>query len=320
VGAGSAGRRGTLAQRLRVRVIAAATWVVGRLPERPLLRAADLAGGIAYHLAGARRARARRNLARVAAWAATQDAGSPAVRAAAADPRALDELVKAAFRHHARYWIELSRASRVTPGYLRQRIVVESPDVLDAAFADPRAGVYIGLHFGVIEATGLWLAQFGGRPVIAPMETVADPELQRWFVGTRGALGIRLVGLREARRELTEALRRGTAVAIVGDRDLTGGGVPIELFGHPAPLPAGPALLVLETGAPAYAAAVRRVGLGRYRARVDRLAVPAEGGRRQRLEAFLATEARQFESFILDAPEQWWGAFYPIWPDLEEAA
>jgi len=26
--------------------------------------------------------------------------------------------------------------------------------------------------------------------------------------------------------------------------------------------------------------------------------------------------AATFETLIADAPEQWWGAFHPIWPDL----
>ena len=76
------------------------------------------------------------------------------------------------------------------------------------------------------------------------------PALQAWFVRTRGAAGIRIVGLREARRELLAALRDGTSVGLVGDRDLTGGGIPVALFGAPATLPLGPAMLAVESGAP----------------------------------------------------------------------
>ena len=36
------------------------------------------------------------------------------------------------------------------------------------------------------------------------METIDDAGLQAYFERTRGVAGIRLVGLREARRELTE--------------------------------------------------------------------------------------------------------------------
>jgi hypothetical protein len=40
------------------------------------------------------------------------------------------------------------------------------------------------------------------------------------------------------------------------------------------------------------------------------------GTRRERVTALTAAMARAFESMIADAPEQWWGAFHPIWPDL----
>jgi len=30
--------------------------------------------------------------------------------------------------------------------------------------------------------------------------------------------------------------------------------------------------------------------------------------------------AAAFERIVRDAPEQWWAVFFPIWPDLEEAA
>ena len=66
------------------------------------------------------------------------------------------------------------------------------------------------------------------------METIDDPGLQAYFERTRGVAGVRLVGLREARRALLEALRDGIPVGLVGDRDLTGGGIPIPLFGAPA--------------------------------------------------------------------------------------
>ena len=97
------------------------------------------------------------------------------------------------------------------------------------------------------------------------------------------------------------------------DRAVSGGGARVELFGAPARLPLGPAVLALESGAPAWAVAVRRTGLGTYATRVEPLAVPAGGSRRERLAAFLDAQARTFERLIADAPEQWWTLFFPIW-------
>jgi KDO2-lipid IV(A) lauroyltransferase len=151
------------------------------------------------------------------------------------------------------------------------------------------------------------------------METLDDQALQAWFVRTRGASGLRIVGLREARRALLAALRDGTSVGLVGDRDLTGGGVATPLFGAPAMLPLGPAMLAVEADAPIYAVGVRRAGVGRYRGRVLEVTIPAGGTRRDRVTAAMPAIADAFERIVEDAPDQWWAVFFPIWPDLEAA-
>ena len=46
-------------------------------------------------------------------------------------------------------------------------------------------------------------------------------------------------------------------------------------------------------------------------------AAPRFAPRRERVEATMARIAVAFERIIEDAPDQWWAAFFPIWPDLE---
>lgn len=303
---------------LRFRALLAASWLACRLPEGPLVRLAELGGDLWYRATPERAAQARRNLQRVTGDLAARGRGSPATRAAAVDPRALERLVRLAYRHAARYYLEVARAPGIRPTDVEERIVVDDADVADAAFGSGRPSIYVGLHFGAIELPGLLLATRAGAAV-APMESVDDPRLQDWFVRTRAAAGVRIVGLREARRELQTALRDGTSVGIVGDRDLTGGGMPTKLFGAPAQLPLGPAMLAVESGAPVYVVGARRSGVGRYRGRVEPVAVPAEGNRRERVTATMAGIAKGFEHIVEDAPEQWWAVFFPIWPDLEQA-
>jgi lauroyl/myristoyl acyltransferase len=85
-------------------------------------------------------------------------------------------------------------------------------------------------------------------------------------------------------------------------------------------LPLGPALLAVETGAPAYVAAVRRSSPGRYVGRLEAVEVAPDGSRRERATATTASIARAFERVVADAPEQWWAVFFPIWPDLAASA
>lgn len=301
---------------VRTRVLIAGSWLACRLPEGPLVKLADLAGEIWYRLAPGRAAQARRNLRRVCEALDARGQGAAAARAAAHDPRALERLVRGAFRHGARYYLEVARTPAIDAADLAERLSIETPDVVDEAFAGGRAVIFVGLHFGAIELPALFLAERVGGAV-APMETVDDPELQAWFVRTRGAAGVRIVGLREARRELLTALRDGTSVGLVGDRDLTGGGLPVPLFGAPANLPLGPAMLAVESGAPLYVTGVRRTGIARYRGRLERVHVPEVGSRRERVSTAMTGLAAAFERVVAAAPEQWWAVFFPIWPDLE---
>ncbi len=308
-------RRRRLAGALRTRLLIGASWLACHLPERPLVALAELAGDVWYRRTPARADQARRNLRRVAEWCAASGQGTPLARAAATDPKALELLVRRSYRHAARYYLEVARTPALTSAYLAERLEVENPDlVADAFVGDPV--VFVGLHFGAIELPALYLAERVGGAV-APMETIDDAGLQDWFVQTRGAAGVRIVGLREARRALLEALRDGTSVGLVGDRDLTGGGTLTTLFGAPARLPLGPAMLGVESGARLYVVGVRRLDAGRYRGRVEPVAVPADGTRRGRVTATTDGLARAFEHIVADAPEQWWAVFFPIWPDLE---
>jgi KDO2-lipid IV(A) lauroyltransferase len=154
------------------------------------------------------------------------------------------------------------------------------------------------------------------------METLSDPELQAFMARGRTAAGIRIVSLTEARRELRSALGRGEMVGMVADRDIMGGGIPVPLFGSPAPLPVGPAMLAADAGVLIHVAAVRRISRERYAGHLVTIdpakAAEAAGAttRRERVEATLAAEAAAFEHFVMAAPEQWWAVFFPIWPDL----
>ena len=305
---------------LRGRLLLAASWLACRLPEGPLYRVAELAGELWYRLAPGRAVQARRNLRRVSRALAASGRGSSAVRAAADDPVALERLVRSAFRHSARYYVEVARGPGITAAYVDERLQLETPELIADAVVPGKAVLFVGLHFGSVEMAAFFLAYQVGETV-SPMETVDDPGVQAYFERTRGVAGVRLVGLREARRELTRALRDGIPVGLVGDRDLTGGGTTIPLFGAPATMPMGPAMLAVETGVPTYALTVRRGGpSGHFLGRIIPIEIPAEGTRREKVTTTMTRLATAFEDLIADAPDQWWAVFFPIWPDLEAEA
>ncbi len=317
----SAAATGTPRQRLIARLVAAGAALACRLPGGLLERVADALGGAHYLVAGeARRALVRANMQRVCEGLVAAGLATPRVTAATRDPRVLDELVRGVFRHHARYLVELMRGPTMTAAWLAGHLVLETPETIDAAYArvaDGSALLALGLHLGPVEMPAIYSAVRSGRRVAGPMEIIDNPPLQAWYVALRERLGVQAVTPPEtAGPELRRVLREGGLVGIVADRDIAGSGRPTRLFGSPAPLSAGPALLALESGVPTYAVAIRRVGWGRYAGRMEPLDVPTGGSLRQRVEAFMEGEARAFERLVAPAPEQWWALLFPIWPDL----
>jgi lauroyl/myristoyl acyltransferase len=310
------GFRRRLFDRLTAAVVIGAMELVRRMPERLLWWVGNAAGSIGYRLQRSRRERARRNLRRVVEWMAAHDAGEERFRRAAADPRALDHLVSSAFRHNVHYYLELARAPHFSAEYLEARLVNDTPAVVDEALARRRALIIIGLHFGIIEMPGFIAVKRVGS-LAAPMESLRNERIQAYIARVRRSNGVRILPLEESGRELLATLRRDEPVGLVADRDLSGGGIEVRLFGAPARIPAGPALLATETGAPAYVVGVHRTGPGRYRGSLRPVPVPAGESRRERSRAMAQEEAVLFERIIVEAPDQWLAVFHPIWPDLE---
>ena len=307
--------RATGLQRARVFLLRAAAWVACRLPD-PLISAIARVGGAAWYLATPDRARqARLNLGRVVHHLASAGTASPAVVAAAGDPGALEAMVREAYRQAVRYYLDMVRVS-AGARLLPTRFSLETPDVVERALSADGSIALVGLHFGALELPTLYLAQRGRKRITVPMETLGDAALQAWLVETRSRTGVHIVGLREARREMSGALARGEVIGLVGDRDLSGGGTLVSLFGVPAPLPVGPALMAIESGIPVFVGAVRRVAGGRWVGRMIEVEIGRDGNRRARLMATMDAIARGFEALIADAPEQWWTVFFPIWGDI----
>jgi KDO2-lipid IV(A) lauroyltransferase len=309
------GRLGRIRAWLTASLVIVAGTVICRLPDRLVWHLADVAGSVAYSVSRERRDRGRRNLRRVVVWMAANEVGDEKYRRAADDPRALESLVRSAFHSLAHYYMEVLRTPRFTAAYVNERIALDTPDEVIEALGTRRALILVGMHFGSIEMPGLFAMSRLGE-ITTAMETLRNARIQRYLFRIRVSYGLRIVGLEKAGTELIAALRRNEPIGLIADRDITGGGIEVQMFGATTKIPAGPVLLATETGAPLYVAGVRRVGPGRYRGKLWPVPVPQGGSRRDRSRAMLQEEARLFERLVVDAPDQWLACFHQIWPDL----
>ncbi len=312
----------TVTQRIAGRALISGVWLLGRLPEGLLLRAAYGGGVLLSCVMRERRRRVRRNLARVVGWLDANDLATGRVRAAArGDGRALGGLVRATFGHWVLTYAESARAPRYDRAALLERVTIETPATVAAALAPAHPGepgrIFLGMHFGAVEVAGLYAARSGQVPIAGPMETVANPVMRDYFERTRRSLGIDVFPLQGAAARMRERLAAGLGVGIVADRVITGSGGRVELFGVPARLPAGPAMLAVESGARLLGISLRRADRpGHWIGRIEELPVPVDGGRRERTEAVLGDHARWVERTVAAAPEQWWTLLFPVWEDI----
>jgi phosphatidylinositol dimannoside acyltransferase len=285
----------------------AADLVAHLLPRGGAYARADLIGRAWYRLAPARRAVVGANLEHVCAATGRPTEGA-----------AFQRLVRRAFMEHARYYLEVLRLPHDS---LEQVSAMVSADDWEHWKAVLRDGAAVAtLHFGNPEPYGSFLAANGLRAVV-PIEEIRPQALFDYLVKRRATgRGVEMVPVSRARRRLVDALRGGGVVAIAADRDFTGDGHPMELFGAPTTLPTGPAALALMTGRPLLVAACWRIGPERFNAHAWLIDGEPSGDRRADVAALTEAMGRRFEEAIGANPEQWFGAFQPIWPDAKAPA
>jgi lauroyl/myristoyl acyltransferase len=269
--------------------------LVRELPE-PLAFALGRAGGRVYlRLDRDRRGNLTANLAQVL--------GPGTGR------RELQRTVRRGFTSYGRYWVEAFRLEDLSAADIRERLRIEGREHIDTALAGGRGAIFASPHIGNWDAGGAWLAAVG-YPATAVVERLRPAELYERFAVYRRALGLELLPLddgTETLRGVVRALRAGRLACLVCDRDLTGGGLEVRLFGARAVMPGGPASIALRTGAPLLPCSVyhdRRPG--HWRAVVHPPLVPERSGdSRKDTLALTQRLAGEFEGLIAAAPEQW---------------
>jgi KDO2-lipid IV(A) lauroyltransferase len=172
-----------------------------------------------------------------------------------------DSLIRAALASYARYWREAFRLPSMDLSALADRLdrVFVGAEHFAAAHAAGRGAVMALPHSGNWDMAGVWLAQnYGTFATVA--ERLKPESLYDRFIDFREGLGFEVLPLtggdRPPSEVLAERLRQNTFVCLMADRDLTRSGVPVEFFGKPTRMPAGPAKLAIETGAPLHPAHV----------------------------------------------------------------
>jgi len=198
---------------------------------------------------------------------------------------------------------------------IAQHHLVDGRENMDAALARGR-GVILALpHMGNWDVSGRWVDTTGNR-IVSVAERLEPARLYELFLAHRRDLKMEIIGLAEqgVGQQLASVLAQNAVVALVADRDLTGRGVEVEVFGATRRIPAGPALLSISSGAPLIVVAIYEIPQGWRCVITSPIEFEPTGDRRADVRSLTRLMAAGFERAIASSPPDW-HLFQPGWPD-----
>jgi phosphatidylinositol dimannoside acyltransferase len=222
--------------------------------------------------------------------------------------QALRALSRRGMRSYLRYWMEAFRLPATSRDRILSGMRITGVEDLRKDLDEGRGVVAALPHMGNYDHAGAWIA-LSGVPFTTVMERLRPESLYDRFIAYRSGLGMEVLpatgGDGDVFRALAARLREGRLVCLVADRDLTASGVEVEFFGRPAKMPAGPAALAIETGAPLRPVTLWYEG-DDWGAHIhEEIPVPAEGGREDKIQAMTQSLADVFAEGIAAHPEDW---------------
>jgi KDO2-lipid IV(A) lauroyltransferase len=275
----------------------AAGWaVVKAVPEAVAARAFRAVGELTAQRDGPRVQQLRRNLRRVIGPGPSEFE--------------LNELVHAAMRSYARYWLETFRLPKMNLGAISRRIeaTTEGMEYIDAAMAAGKGLVLALPHMGNWDVAGIWLIHHG-VPFTTVVERLKPESLYARFVAYRERLGMEVLPLTGGTGPVTEVLTQrllaGHCLCLLADRDLSRSGVTVSFFGETARMPAGPAMLAAMTGAALCPVGLWYVPDGGWGQRIKPPINIGTGRLRDRVQKGTQALADQFAVEIAQHPQDW---------------
>lgn len=275
------------------------------LPESVGRRAFAMLAGIAHRRMDGVRATVAANQARVLGL----DVDDERVRLSTRD----------AFDLYGRYWYDTFRLRALPREEMRARTDMVDAHNIGEALAKGKGCICVLPHMGNWDLAGHYLAT-DGYPIAAVAEELKPARLSELFVRHREELGMRIVPLTKnshVGQQLKQLLSENWVVALVADRDLSGRGIEVEMFGAPRRVPAGPALLSLTSDAPILVCPVYTLP-GGWQVRIGApLEFERTGDTRADVTAISRLMAAGFERAIAAQPSDW-HMFQPAWDEVAE--
>ncbi|WP_430869127.1 phosphatidylinositol mannoside acyltransferase [Demequina aurantiaca] len=213
-----------------------AAWRTSRYLPVPVIRGLAWTGGsVAWFMRGKSVTRLEGNLSKV-----TGLSGRP-----------LRKLSRRGMLTTAAYYAEVLELPRMSGEAIDARVRMHNPEQFVAALKDENVVVAPLSHSGNWDLIGAFGARNLG-PVTSVAEVLKPKEVFDEFIAFREGLGMTIFGHEGSAtfRRLVAAANGKGILALVADRDLSGSGIAVKMWGHDARVAPGPAALAASSKAP----------------------------------------------------------------------
>ena len=212
----------------------------------------------------------------------------------------------ASFRHFGREFLASFLLGRMSRKEILDRTQFVGFGPLQEAVDKGLGAVVVTAHFGNWEIAGAALA-LRGIPLDVVAQRQRNPLFNTELTRVRTELGMRVILRGDALREGLRSLRKGRALALLGDQNLRRGGVFVDFLGKKASTARGAAVLALRVGCPMFFGVSHRLPGYPPRYRVEIVPVEFTPSGDKEADAIRLTEihTRLLEEQVLVSPEQY---------------
>jgi KDO2-lipid IV(A) lauroyltransferase len=224
------------------------------------------------------------------------------VTGASRDSEQVADLSRRIMRNFARMITEFFYMPKMSLNDLEHLVDIESCRRLKQALGDGSA-MLLSAHIGNWELGATAVAMLGTEMHVVAYDH-PDKRVADLFRRNRESRGLKVLPVKLGARTLRSVLR-GSCLGILADRDFTGKGMPIELFGVPTTVPSAYAQLAISLCVPIIPAFCLRTEDGKYRVFPEK---PIFDPDRDQISA--EEIVRRFvtltEKYVEKYPEQWY--------------
>ena len=194
-------------------------------------------------------------------------------------------------------------------------VKIKNRHYIDEAFSYKRGVIALSAHLGNWEIGGIALS-LKGYPINAIVLSHDNPRVNQFFIRQRKQKNMNIIPVGSAFRKALRILRKGEAIAVLGDRDIFKKGIKLDFFDKETIVPKGPAMMAVETGAAVLPVFAVRQPDETYELIFEKPFFAKSGkNRNESIQKTALQIAGIIEEYISFYPEQWL-LFHYMWEDF----